>query len=99
MKTMTIDMPIVTECQIDDCAYNVENRCHARAITIGDGVHPGCDTFLNADNHTKETQRLAGVGACKVSICTFNNDFECIADSINVGQTSNGVQCMTFTAS
>ena len=95
---MTIDMPVVTECMIGDCAYNVANCCHARAITIGDGTHPGCDTFLLIGNHTKETTRLAGVGACKVSACTFNEDYECMTDSISVGQAGNDINCMTFSA-
>lgn len=96
MKQLTIDMPVVTECMIDECAYNVLNQCHARAITIGDGIHPGCDTVLMVDNHTKETKRQAGVGACKVAMCKFNDDYECVADSISVGHVGNNIECMTF---
>jgi len=94
---MTIEMPVVTECMIDDCAYNVGNCCHARAITIGDGVNPGCDTFLQMGDHTKETTRRAGVGACKVSVCDFNDDYECMADSITVDMAGDKINCMTFT--
>lgn len=34
---LTIDMPLVAGCTIYACAYNVDDACHARAITIGAG--------------------------------------------------------------
>lgn len=95
---MTIDMPFVDTCSVSECGYNKDEKCHARAITIGDGVHPGCDTaLLDASRHTSENN-LAGVGACKVTGCTFNDDLECQADSITVSMENNSVQCMTFQA-
>ena len=93
---MTIDMPVVSGCAVSECAYNVDEQCHARAITIGDGVHPGCDTFLSASKHTHDDQRVAGVGACKVSGCSYNEDFECIADQITVGRSAGDINCLTF---
>lgn len=96
MKQMTIEMPLVAACSATRCAYNVNTACHARAITIGDGVHPGCDTFLAGSGHTKESKRMAGIGACKVSSCKFNEDLECVTDSIRVGLISDKVNCMTF---
>ena len=93
---ITIDMPVVSECTVTDCAYNVNAACHARAITIGDGLHPGCDTFLGgASSHTK-SGRTAGVGACKVIGCTHNDDFECMAPRVTVGFKGNSVDCLTF---
>jgi len=95
---MTIDMPYVDSCTVSDCGYNKDDKCHARAITIGDGVHPGCDTaFLGSSRHTR-ANNTAGVGACKVTGCAFNNDLECSADSITVSMQDNSVQCMTFQA-
>lgn len=96
MTTMTIDMPYVSSCSIGDCAYNVENACHAKAITIGDGVHPGCDTFLKASPHARDAARTAGIGACKVTACRHNDDYECAADHISVGQVGTDVNCLTF---
>lgn len=97
---MTIDMPFVAECRANDCAYNLENRCHARAITIGDGVHPGCDTsLLGAAAHMHERKQIAGVGACKVSACSFNSDLECTAESIVVSMIKDDIRCTTFKAS
>ena len=94
---ISIDMPQVRACAITDCAYNVDKSCHARAITIGDGVHPGCDTaFLDAPLHTQDTNRIAGVGACKVSGCRYNDDLECDAESIEVGFVGKGINCLTY---
>jgi hypothetical protein len=90
-----VEMPAVAECGASECAYNVDGSCHARAITIGDGVHPGCDTFLAAPRHSRSL-RTAGVGACKVVGCRHNDDFECQAQSISVDRRSDGVECTTF---
>ncbi|MGD2062865.1 MAG: DUF1540 domain-containing protein [Nitrospirota bacterium] len=95
---ITLEMPGVSECRITDCAYNANHACHARAITIGDGDNPGCDTFLMGRGHARETQRMAGVGACKVTSCKYNDDFECMAGEIHVGYASSLVNCLTFTA-
>lgn len=98
MTKMTIDMPMVAQCNVTDCAYNLEKKCHARAITVGDGVHPGCDTYFMSSSHVHEKKRMAGIGACKVSQCRNNTDLECMADSINVGRSGNSINCMTFMA-
>ena len=93
---MTIDMPTVSTCDMSECAYNIDKACHARAITVGDGVHPGCDTFFSNATHTNENKRIAGVGACKIAACRHNNDFECMAESIAVGREKSGVGCLTY---
>lgn len=96
MMRIAIDMPVVGECSVGECAYNTENCCHARAITIGNGIHPGCDTFLNAKPHSRARERHAGVGACKVSGCQHNDDYECMAEEIAVGHTGQDVSCLTY---
>lgn len=93
---MTIEMPMVSACSATECAYNVDACCHARAITIGDGTHPGCDTFMDSSRHTRDAQRTAGVGACKVSGCSHNEDFECMAEHIDVGIRGGSVRCLTY---
>ena len=93
---MTINMPFVDTCTISQCAYNKDDKCHARAITIGNGTHPGCDTsYLGAPFHTRANS-MAGVGACKVAKCNLNNDLECIADNIDVGMHEGTIQCMSY---
>lgn len=96
MKTITLEMPVVTECMASVCAYNVNNNCHARAITIGDSLLPGCDTFMAGSRHAKSVNQIAGIGACKTVGCKFNNDLECMAEGIQVGMVKNKANCMTF---
>lgn len=94
MKT-TVEMPAVQTCTVAECAYNADSRCHAKAITIGDGVHPGCDTFMDgADGHTA-LNVTAGVGACKVTGCSHNSDLECTAESISVAMEAMA-KCTTY---
>ncbi|MFS2134466.1 DUF1540 domain-containing protein [Duganella sp. Dugasp56] len=96
MKQVSIEMPLVAQCSVVECAYNTDSCCHARAITVGSGVHPGCDTFLDSAPHSKAEQRTAGVGACKVSACRHNDDYECMTDHITIGRDSNSVRCLTY---
>lgn len=96
MEKISVEMPLVKRCDVGECGYNKENSCHAKAITIGDYSNPGCDTFLDSQNHTQEGKRIAGVGACKVSGCKFNVDFECSADNITVGFVGDKINCQTY---
>lgn len=96
MKKITIEMPMVSSCEISGCGYNVEKKCHAKAITIGDSSEPECDTFLSSPLHKRNTKLIAGVGACKVGGCRFNRDFECTAETINVGMNHSKVNCLTY---
>jgi hypothetical protein len=95
---ITLDMPMIEVCNVSACTYNLNLACHAKAITVGDGVTPGCDTYMHSSRHVSNAATKAGVGACKVSACRHNTDFECGADSINVGSRDEGVFCMTFKA-
>jgi hypothetical protein len=92
---MTLDMPNVSACDASQCAYNANGTCHARAITIGDGLHAACDTFLVADR-IKDPSRAAGVGACKISACRHNTDYECEARSIRLAAHGDHVDCETL---
>lgn len=96
MKIITIETPLVLECSVTECTYNLNNNCHARAITIGDGVHPSCDTFFGSRHHTKAAMRTAGIGACKIEACQFNDDFECMTENIRVGRSKDEISCLTF---
>ncbi len=93
---MNIEMPGIQVCSMTECTYNHDHSCHARAITIGDGSHPGCDTFFNGGSHCK-SKNMAGVGACKVSACAHNTDFECQAGEVSIGKEGSGACCTTFT--
>ena len=91
-----IEMPLIKRCDVAECSYNLDSTCHAKAITVGDGVSPGCDTFMQAGSHVRNKQIKAGVGACKVGGCGHNADFECTAESISVSQEAGKVMCMTY---
>ena len=95
---INVEMPAVIQCEISDCAYNAESRCHAKAITIGDGMTPSCDTVLCNSAAVHDLGVRAGVGACKVSGCQHNDDLECAADGIMVGLTDSGIRCLTYLA-
>ncbi len=96
MPKVCFDIPLVSQCAVSDCVYNINKGCHANAITVGDGSTPDCDTYMGAASHTRKTQVQAGVGACKVTSCTFNDDFECSAKGIEVGYQNTNVHCLTF---
>jgi hypothetical protein len=93
---MVLELPVISQCSVTRCAYNNDRQCHAKAITVGHGTTPGCDTFFTESQHTTEVTRSAGVGACKVAACRYNRDYECSAASIQVGYREDGVRCLTF---
>lgn len=95
---LNLDVSIVEQCSINECAYNENARCHAKAITIGDGEIPHCDTLFRKGPQIHYTESVAGVGACKVGNCIHNDKLECGAPSISVGLMDGDVQCLTFTA-
>jgi len=95
MKIIAVEMPKVASCQTVECVYNKKYTCNARAITVGDGIEPRCDTFFSADQHVRK-QQTAGVGACKVSSCRFNEEYECQADQIVMGTLDNITRCKTY---
>lgn len=95
---VTVDMPPIRSCDASQCAFNAGDMCHARAITVGDGETPHCDTYFRHDPHVRDVHRTAGVGACKVSQCVYNDDYECIADAVDVGSRNGEVYCLSFRA-
>lgn len=96
---MGMKMPKVMECSAENCAYNSGKSCHAMAITVGEPAGgPSCDTFFAAEKHGGVLDMTAGVGACKLSDCKFNKDYECSASSITVGMHKGQPDCMTFAA-
>lgn len=92
------EMPIVEGCAAAACAYNAEGGCHARAITIGNGIHPDCDTFFAKKRNAIDTSIRAGVGACKVEDCRHNEGLECAAPAIRIADRSRMPDCATYEA-
>lgn len=102
MKALTVTMPLVSACKVEECAYNACGRCHAKAITVGDGARPACDTYFclstPSAQHIHNQRIIAGVGACKVRSCQHNLDYECMADGIAVGYDNEAIRCLTYLA-
>lgn len=93
---MIFDIPAVASCTIGGCAFNQKNKCHAKAITIGNSGNPSCDTFHPSDHHVSNVLTLAGVGACKTGDCANNEDFECAATEIHVGMSGGRNICLSY---
>jgi hypothetical protein len=94
-----MEMARVIKCDAIECDYNREKACHAIAITVGHGnAHPRCDTMFESGTHGGVPKIIAGVGACKVAGCKFNQSLECTAKGITVGHHSDEVDCLTFQA-
>ena len=91
----TITMPDVLECTMAQCAYNREQTCHARAITIGGPGDHRCDTLCAGMGHVHR-RAGAGVGACKTVECVHNKDLECAAEHIRVRMVQGNADCMSF---
>ncbi len=91
-----IEMPIVSDCTVSACSYNHNQACKAKAITIGDPQEPKCDTFLQSSIHSGMLDVTAGVGACKMNDCSFNEELECSAPNIKVGMKNGNADCLTF---
>lgn len=90
-------MTRVKRCEASECAYNADNQCHTLAITVGhDAAHPMCDTFCTSSVKGGDGNIKAGVGACKVSSCSFNTALECHSPEVQIGRQGNEVDCLTF---
>lgn len=94
---MTMQMPEVNRCEVQECSYNRNGECHALAITIGDtNTNALCDTFLRAGQKGGDMDATGKVGACKADACKHNHDLECSAPGITVGSESGKAKCKTF---
>lgn len=91
-----MEMPVVSRCEAESCAYNRDRTCHALAITIGNARHAVCDTFYEATFKGGDASSVGHVGACKMSECRHNVDLECQAPRIDVGFHEEAIDCLTF---
>lgn len=90
-------MPQVKNCTVCECFYNLDEICHANAITVGSD-HPKCDTYIGDPDHHGTPADTGRVGACKQSDCRFNAERSCGAGSINVDCHEDHGDCVTFEA-
>ncbi|MBI5409550.1 MAG: DUF1540 domain-containing protein [Nitrospirae bacterium] len=95
---MAMTMSRISSCEMTDCSYNSDKKCHTPAITVGDMSCAICDTFVKSSQKGGEAATIGGVGACKADNCRFNKSLECTASNILVGMHSNHADCKTFAA-
>ena len=94
----------VKTCDMSECGFNREQRCHAAAIQVGDSAptldpDPRCDTFTpisGAKALYGAPDWNAGIGACKVSVCIHNADLSCTVDAVSVGHHGSHADCQTY---
>ena len=96
---MAMQMPKISGCEVTGCSFNQNRQCHAMAITVGGPEACACcDTYLDAPGKGGVADMTGGVGACKMSGCSFNKAFECGAPSVKVGLHQGHADCTTFKA-
>jgi hypothetical protein len=95
---MEDEMPPVMQCEAQECAFNRTAKCHAFAIQMGGphDVQPKCDTFYKTKTECGKDGIIAGVGACKVLTCKFNELLACLAPRVNVRVYNGQAECATF---
>ncbi len=92
-----MQLPVILDCDAVECAYNTERRCHAAAITVGDGMKAACDTYWRANQKGGNPDVQGEVGACRADGCRHNSRLECTApEGIRVGHRGGEVDCLTF---
>jgi hypothetical protein len=83
----------VLKCEVEACAYNDTQECHAPAVSVGSD-HPVCDTFTKSGTPQEEAMPL--VAACHIGECKFNEELACQASGINVALHEEHADCDTF---
>lgn len=102
-------VPMVTLCEVQECGFNVDKKCHAAAIQVGDEpttmqglsgsmtADPMCDTFTPRPGaHFGADDFQGQVGSCKVESCSYNELRRCNSNGIIVGFHSSHADCKSF---
>ena len=86
----------VAACRARFCAFNNKGKCKAVAINVG-GPAPRCDTFMIDEKKCpRATEVSAGIGACKVKSCSFNDCFLRTAPEVEIIFRVNQAECATY---
>ncbi len=94
------------KCQAQDCTYNAESKCNARAIRVGvTGQQTFCDTYARADafsaveifDMNAADTEFGAMGApriaCSVTQCAYNQSFRCRAHGVHIGPPHDALVC------
>lgn len=92
----TLNLPRVTSCAFDECAFNLKRHCQARAIVMGRGEECACGTYIAYLPRSTPRPAVTVVGACKISECLYNSDLICTAGEVSVGPGTRKAQCLAF---
>jgi hypothetical protein len=88
-------IPEVKKCTVDQCFFNKDSECCARAVLIG-SANPKCETFVESHQRTKK-QGQAEVGVCHIENCQYNQSMSCHAcGDIEIVLSNNLAWCNTF---
>ena len=90
-----MELPIVAKCEGEDCAHNIDYKCHASVVNIGDGECPRCNNYISIPEKTGLFNLRGRVTACDIIMCAYNSRFECRALDICVGCKKNDILCLT----
>lgn len=94
--TTLLDLPEVSECTVEGCSYNHDGS-HAAAVTISvSGDHAECATFIPLEIKGGLKTVLARVGARQRANCSSNEELECTATAVHIGQGGDVADCLTF---
>lgn len=99
---------VLLECSVQNCVNNSCSHCSLNEIIVSgsntyqpDGTN--CENFINKSKALTNSICTADPYTninCRAKHCTYNNDFKCTADSINVSgytaDTLESTQCSSF---
>jgi Domain of Unknown Function (DUF1540) len=90
----------VSGCAISECVHNDAEQCRTPTLSVGDGFRPQCLNYRRKVGVFPALQVShqirAVVGACSVVPCAHNEDFECRADRIKIGEIGGHGSCVSF---
>ncbi len=90
-----VKMSQVLDCDAVNCVYNKDKKCHTLAVNVGD-TEPLCDTFMAGPSKGGFEEVIGGIGACKVSGCSFNKSYECTSKGVHMSLVGDHVDCKTY---
>jgi len=91
-----IKAPPVIGCEVIQCAYNIDRKCHTPAITVGSRC-PKCESYIKGLDKGGVPGASGSVGSCHKSDCTYNRSLECNApNGISVGDHLWHADCKTY---
>jgi len=95
-----VDLGIVSQCNVVNCAYNKGQQCTAGAIdvTFSDDLAQ-CYTYTTEErSFSVQVSKGAGdVSQCDVIDCLYNEGQRCTAETIAVTFMKGTAQCATYT--